>query len=295
VARPLYVRAERAGATALAAWTRALRMALAPRPAGGDVAVVPVVALPGIPRPFRAAVCRLLPRDPEAWALLDWDRALGRARRRWRDVQRRAGRARRTGRVLRGGRRSDGRRGHAPRRRGPRGRRRPAVAPASDGAGQAPVRAVCERRARRRTAPGKEVVCASGGLANPAGAAAVGTARWGAVRPRRSTPAADPHAPSPPVRPAGTPPGGRAARPARRRPPRADRARRPRRVRTLGRRTRRRWVPRATRVATACASPSARRPRTASPPPRLGPGDVEVRSTNGTVLMAVVGDSVRIG
>jgi hypothetical protein len=71
----LYVRAERAGATALAAWTRALRMALG-APAGGDVAVVPVVALPGIPRPFRAAVCRLLPRDPEAWALLDWDRAL---------------------------------------------------------------------------------------------------------------------------------------------------------------------------------------------------------------------------
>ena len=70
----LYVVAERAGAAALEQWATALQGTV-----GGlqpPLAVVPVVRLPGVPRLVRGAVRRLLPRDPTAWALLDWDDAL---------------------------------------------------------------------------------------------------------------------------------------------------------------------------------------------------------------------------
>ena len=67
----LYVVADRHGATALAEWTRGLRAA----DVHGVVPVVPVVSLPGIPRPLRGAIRRMLPRAPEAWALVDFDGA----------------------------------------------------------------------------------------------------------------------------------------------------------------------------------------------------------------------------
>jgi hypothetical protein len=70
----LYVLAERAGAVALEQWATALHETVAGlRPA---LAVVPAMRLPGVPRLVRGAVRLLLPRDPNAWALLDWDDAL---------------------------------------------------------------------------------------------------------------------------------------------------------------------------------------------------------------------------
>jgi hypothetical protein len=87
----LYVVAERGGSVALARWTVALRAAAggAAREAGApdsaravlpDVAVVPAVTVSGVPRPFRGAVRRLLPRDRNAWTLIDWDGTLGAVR-----------------------------------------------------------------------------------------------------------------------------------------------------------------------------------------------------------------------
>jgi hypothetical protein len=75
----LYVVAERGGAVALQQWTTALHVALHAAAAGAapSAVVVPVVRVPGVPRLVRGAVRRLLPRDPDAWALLDWDDALG--------------------------------------------------------------------------------------------------------------------------------------------------------------------------------------------------------------------------
>ena len=70
----VYVVAERAGATALEQWTTALHAATAgAQPALG---IVPVVRIPGVPRLVRGAVRRLLPSDPDAWTLLDWDDVL---------------------------------------------------------------------------------------------------------------------------------------------------------------------------------------------------------------------------
>jgi hypothetical protein len=77
----LYVVATRQGAGLLAEWTRGLR-ALATAPAtDGDaaaaspVAVIPVVTIPGVPTFLQGAVRRLLPREPEAWVLVDFDGA----------------------------------------------------------------------------------------------------------------------------------------------------------------------------------------------------------------------------
>lgn len=86
VGRPaLYVVATRQGTGLLAEWTRGLRtLAMAPETGGaavedashGSVAVIPVVAIAGVPPFLRGAVCRLLPRDPEAWALVDFEGTL---------------------------------------------------------------------------------------------------------------------------------------------------------------------------------------------------------------------------
>ena len=70
----IYVVAERAGAAALEQWTTALHETVAALQP--TLAIVPAVRLPGVPRLVRGAVRRLLPRDPNAWTLLDWDDAL---------------------------------------------------------------------------------------------------------------------------------------------------------------------------------------------------------------------------
>ncbi len=70
----LYVVAERGGAVALERWATALHATVAGLQP--PLAVVPAVRLPGVPRLVRGAVRLLLPRDPNAWALLDWDDAL---------------------------------------------------------------------------------------------------------------------------------------------------------------------------------------------------------------------------
>jgi hypothetical protein len=75
----LFVVADRQGTDALAAWAGGLRALVEGQAAGGPasrIAVVPVVQIPGVPSPFRGAVRRLLPRDPSAWTLVDFDGAL---------------------------------------------------------------------------------------------------------------------------------------------------------------------------------------------------------------------------
>ena len=70
----LYVVAEPRGAAALEQWTTALHAAAAG--ALPALAIIPVVRIPGVPRLVRGAVRRLLPSDPGAWTLLDWDDVL---------------------------------------------------------------------------------------------------------------------------------------------------------------------------------------------------------------------------
>ena len=87
----LYVLATRQGTGPLAVWTRELRAlatasAAARDVAAGDadrgaaavipVAVIPVAVIPGVPTLLRGAVRRLLPRDPQAWVLVDFDGSL---------------------------------------------------------------------------------------------------------------------------------------------------------------------------------------------------------------------------
>ena len=90
----LYVLATRQGTGPLAVWTRELRAlatasATARDVAAGDadradrgaaavipVAVIPVAVIPGVPTLLRGAVRRLLPRDRQAWVLVDFDGSL---------------------------------------------------------------------------------------------------------------------------------------------------------------------------------------------------------------------------
>ena len=64
----------REGATGVALWTAALRGVIGEE---GDVHVLPVAELGGVPRMLRRMVKRLLPRDPAQWCALDWDGQIG--------------------------------------------------------------------------------------------------------------------------------------------------------------------------------------------------------------------------
>lgn len=82
----LLVAGDRAGSLHIPAWIAALDAAV--RDAGalahergtaGQLAVVGVADLRGVPAPMRPLVRRLLPRDEQRIVLLDWDGALGTA------------------------------------------------------------------------------------------------------------------------------------------------------------------------------------------------------------------------
>lgn len=66
----IVVAGAREGATGVAQWTAALRIAIGE---SSDLCVLPVADLAGVPRLFRRTVGRLLPRDPDHWCALDWD------------------------------------------------------------------------------------------------------------------------------------------------------------------------------------------------------------------------------
>ncbi len=70
-----YVLATYDGVFALPRWAEALGVALA-APGAPAAQVVPVLAIAAIPPLFRDAVRRLLPREPRAWTLLDWNDVL---------------------------------------------------------------------------------------------------------------------------------------------------------------------------------------------------------------------------
>lgn len=64
---------DRDGASGAARWTAALRA----EAGDGEVHVMPVADLCGVPRMLRRMISRLLPRDPAHWCALDWDGQLG--------------------------------------------------------------------------------------------------------------------------------------------------------------------------------------------------------------------------
>lgn len=70
----IVVAGNREGAGGVALWTAALRAVIGE---DGDVDVLPVADLRGVPRMVRGLVGRLLPRDPAHWCALDWDGQLG--------------------------------------------------------------------------------------------------------------------------------------------------------------------------------------------------------------------------
>ena len=70
----IVVAGNREGARGVALWTAALRAVIG---SDGDVDVLPVADLRGVPRMVRRLVGRLLPRDPAHWCALDWDGQLG--------------------------------------------------------------------------------------------------------------------------------------------------------------------------------------------------------------------------
>lgn len=67
------VAGDREGAPGVALWTAALRAVIG----GGDIGVLPIADLRGVPRVLRRMVRRLLPTDPDHWCAIDWDGQLG--------------------------------------------------------------------------------------------------------------------------------------------------------------------------------------------------------------------------